>query len=167
MSETIAYRLREEYAGTTVQYATAEDEEHGNGVEVPAFTGGLISVGSTGRELDLRELLDEEPHPGLIVVDATDTPAIAALDGIGVLERATDVDVDAELDAGPTRAELMDQARAAGLSHYSNLKRDEVRLALERHAEAIAATSRDEDHPLAGVTDARELAAFTDEGEEG
>lgn len=157
MSTTVAYRLREEYAGTVEQIA----EEGADPVEVPAFTGGLISVGSTGRELNIRELLDEEPHPGLIVVDAADTPAVVALDEFPALERNDRQDLELDVDTGPTATELKAQAKAAGLDHYSGLRREELELALERHADALAATSRLEEHPLAGVTDARELAAPT------
>jgi hypothetical protein len=166
MSDSVAYALREEFAGTVLQYETVEDESNGNGVEVPAFTGGLVSVGSTGRELNLRELLDEEPHPGLIVVDATDTPALVALDELAVLERVDAPAGEPEVNAGPTGNELRERAKAEGLTHYGSLKVAELELALERHADAIAAASRLEEHPLAGVTDARELAAYTVEGED-
>lgn len=87
---TIAYELREAYAGTVVQYATeadlpTEENPDGNGVEVNKYLGGVIVTGPDG-DLDIREALDE--GDGRIVVDEdADHRLILALDEYPPLKR--------------------------------------------------------------------------------
>lgn len=69
-----AFTLREDYAGTVDQA----------GEQVPAFTGGLISI-DEDRDLDLREALDE--GNGFIVIDDSDGALELALIEVPVLKR--------------------------------------------------------------------------------
>jgi hypothetical protein len=94
MTELLAYALREELAGTVVQYETQKDKDAGNGVEVPAFTGGVIAAGE--RDVDVRDLLDADPHPGVIIVDPADTALVNALEAYPALKRVAAPDGDVQ-----------------------------------------------------------------------
>ena len=108
-----AYALREAYDGTVVQYATQEDKDADRGVEVPAFTGGVISAGD--RDVDVRELLDGTDYgpAGRIVVDDADAALVTALDEYPPLKRvdAGDASETADADAG----DGLEQLKAADL----------------------------------------------------
>lgn len=88
MSDTVAYALREEFAGTVTQVLEADaDGNPTKTVDVPAFGGGLIALGDDD-ELDLAEAL--EAGGGIITVDASAKPlAVTILDELPALKRVT------------------------------------------------------------------------------
>lgn len=79
----IVYELRESYAGTVEQ--PNPDDPKGPPLEVPYFTGGVISAGD--RDIDVRAELDA--GDGTIQVAEDDVYAIVALDGYPALKRTT------------------------------------------------------------------------------
>jgi hypothetical protein len=123
----IAYALRERLAGTVRR---GDDE-------VPRFTGGVIRIGPDA-DLNLREELDE--NDGVIVVSATDYPAVAALDEHPALKRV-EVPEGAAITAGypdRNRDDLRTEARRRGLIP-GNATRDELAAGLEKHDTLVAA----------------------------
>jgi hypothetical protein len=130
---TIAYELREEFAGTVEQV----EHEGAEPVEVPVFSGGLIAAGETedgkARDLNLRELLDE--GDGTIVVEDHDTAAITALDQYPALKRVR-VEPDAEPIVGAyndrNTGDLRTELKRRGIEGAGNLSKDDAVAALER-----------------------------------
>lgn len=150
----IAYALRSEFAGTVVQYESQEDKDAGNGSEVPAYTGGIITAGD--RDVDVRELLDSKPYDGVILVDDSDTGLVTALDEVPVLKRVgletAGVDpAELELTVGPydglLKADLVDRARARGLDGASSATKPAIVAALVEldRREAAAADGSEAD----------------------
>lgn len=82
---SVAYALREQYAGTVEQVLEADaDGNPTKTVEVPAYTGGVVALGD--RDLNVREELDSDPE-GYVLVPDTDDRAIAVLDEYPPLKR--------------------------------------------------------------------------------
>lgn len=121
------YVLRSEYAGIIEQV-----EEDGSTVEVPCFTGGLLTA--NGEDFDVRAALDE--GDGEIRVDSTNYVLIAALDEYPALECVGEEDGEVEVapvladdlsDADPdalgrnrTKGELIAAAESRGLDKTGN-----------------------------------------------
>lgn len=81
---TVAFTLRDEYAGTVVQ----REDENDEGREVPVFTGGLITV--SDQDFDVRAELDA--GDGYIVVASGNAALVDALDNYPALKRAASPD---------------------------------------------------------------------------
>lgn len=178
MTDLLAYALREEYAGTVVQYDTLKDQEAGNGTEVPVYTGGVIAAGD--RDVDVRELLDGEPHPGVILVNPTDTALANALEDYPALKRVSaeglnlpdDVEPLDELDSR-TVAQLREIAKAEDLEGASRANKPALITAIRAKRAAAAAAlepdATDEDLLRASELDtvdaALDHADTTTEGE--
>lgn len=169
MTDLLAYALREEFAGTVVQYETQEDADNGNGVEVPAYTGGVISAGD--RDVNVRELLDEKPE-GVIVVHPSDVALINALEDYPALKRVSAAGLDLPADVQPvdelessTVAHLRDLAEREGLAGASTARKAELVAAIraKRDAVAEAATGSEEDKLRASELDHVDEAADADQ----
>ena len=164
----IAFELREEYAGTVEQFETQADKDAGRGVEVPAFTGGIINAGA--RDVDVRELLDVEPHPGVIVIGEDDPALVMALDEYPPLKRTT-VPAGAEVPTvgkydGRLRGDLAEEARTRGVEGTARASRGALVAALTYLDELEAGANRTEADRLR-LSEARaagvdELAARAD-----
>lgn len=132
----IAYELREDYRGTVTQNIDGED------VEVPVFTGGLVHVGTDGREADVRELVDGRDD-GVIVVDDYEPVLVVALDAYPALKRtkvpdgAIAVNVAAKYEE-LSKAELRAEATARGIAGGSSASKAELVAALEEHDRRLA-----------------------------
>lgn len=128
---TVAYALREAYAGTV------EQELDGQTVEVPRFLGGLIAV-DDARDFDVRAELDA--GDGIIVVDETDAALIRVLDAYPPLKH-----VAAPADAEPSSSkyegigvtQLRAELRRRELETSGT--RDELVARLEANDQAVAA----------------------------
>lgn len=105
---TIAYALRAEHTGTVEV----------DGETVPAFGGGLLNIDDT-RDLNVAEAL--EAGDGIIVVDDSDTLAIARLDAYPPLKRVDAAEhvltVDQYADAN--RAALDTELKRRGIGGLS------------------------------------------------
>lgn len=87
----IAYELRQAFSGTV------EQTIDGKPVEVPYFTGGVITAGE--RDIDVRADLDDEAGgAGRIIVADDDIAAIIALDAYPPLKRVDLADGDVTLE---------------------------------------------------------------------
>lgn len=142
----IAFELTDEFAGVTTVYETIEDKDADRGVEVPTYTGGLISAGD--RDVDVRELLDTDPHPGLIVADDADTALVIALDDYPALKRTTVPDNVTGIDdlEGRTVADLRVIARQdLGLDGGARASRPALLAAIRRKRELLAAANESEE----------------------
>lgn len=145
MSEDlVAFTLREEYVGTVVQ----KEHEDDPGVEVPAFTGGIIHAGND-RDLDVAEALTED---GVIVVDLADTQAVAALDSYPPLKRTTvpgnHTILFSEPEATPYGQRKVGDLRAdadtRGIEGASSAVKDDLIVALSEHDRRLADGGLDE-----------------------
>lgn len=91
----VAFALREEFAGTVEQV----EEDGGEPVTVPLYSGGLINIGpddETG-DLNVGEALEE--GDGVLVVDDNDPRVVNALDEYPPLKRVP-VPAGREVDLG-------------------------------------------------------------------
>lgn len=134
----IAYELREAFAGTVVQ----GDEE------VPAFSGGLVHVGTVGREANIAELV-ESREDGAIVVDDVDLELVTALDDYPALKRTTVPDGAVAVNVAAkyedqTVPELRGEATSRGLEGVGGHNKAELITALEEHDRRLADGSLDE-----------------------
>jgi len=133
--QTVAYALREAYAGTVQQL------EDGQPVEVPVYLGGLLAVDDE-RDIDVRAELDA--GDGTIVVDETDLELVRILDEYPPLKR-----VAAPADAAPTSSkyeavkapDLRDELRRRELDATGT--KPELIARLEAHDAAVAAGDLD------------------------
>lgn len=153
---TVAYALREEYQGTTVQNIDGEDRE------VPVFTGGVIRAGED--DFDVREALDE--GDGVIVVAETSSGLLSALDEYPALKRVAVPEGAAPLTEyqGAPLGRLRVEAKRRGLDGYSRANREALIAALEEHDRRAAAGEIDAD-PVS-VDDLADPDNAPDAGEE-
>lgn len=143
MSDTVAYALREEYAGTVTQVLEADaDGNPTKTVDVPAFGGGLIALGDDD-ELDLAEAL--EAGGGTITVDASAKPlAVTILDELPVLKRVR-APIDADVKVGyrdRTAKANRDEASNRGIAGAARASAEDLVAALEAD-DARAAAGED------------------------
>lgn len=127
-SSLVAFRLRDEYA------ETVEVE----GEQVLTFQGGQVALPDT-TTLDIGRALDEEPHPGLIIFEASDLAAVDQLRAYPALEE-TEVPKGAEPSGGyggRTVPALRSALADRGLPQKG--KKDELVDRLEQHDRATAA----------------------------
>jgi len=128
----ISYALRAEFDGTVTQ-----ELDDGTSVEVPAFTGGLITAGD--RDVDIRVELDA--GDGTIVVDDTADPAlILALDNYPALKRTGTPEGSEPINpyANQPIANLRERATALGLELYGSPKKAELAAGLLAADQATA-----------------------------
>jgi hypothetical protein len=130
---TIAFELREAYAGTVTQYATADDEKNGNGTEVPRFLGGVIAAGADS-DIDVAEALEE--GGGRIVLDEDADPrAITALDEYPPLKRVGSSEGD-ELTVPYSKRKADDLRKVLAVRGITgDANKDDLVTVLERHDE--------------------------------
>jgi hypothetical protein len=144
---SIAYGLRAEFAGTVTQVLPADDQhDDPREVDVPAFTGGVISY-DDGQSFDIRAALDEDPHPGVIVVSEANTGLVLALDEYPALRRVT---VPTDLADAPTSGyddltvtQLRAEADRRGLEGAARARKDILVKALTDHDRRLAAGDAD------------------------
>jgi hypothetical protein len=133
---SIVYGLREEYAGTVIQRDKPGDE----GVEVPKFSGGVVSIGNEGESLDIAEALEE--GGGEIVVSDTDQRAVIALDEYPALKRLRTSDDPPDTPtigwADRLKVDLVKEADSRGIEGGAGALKDDLVQALTVHDELIA-----------------------------
>lgn len=116
---TVAYELREDFAGTTTVYDTEEDREAGNGREVDVYQGGSFAL-QDGSTFDVKGKLEE--GDGVIVVDDAHAHLIDVLDARPELKRAKAPEGQAPISGygHRTAADLRQELASRGLATGGN-----------------------------------------------
>lgn len=129
----VAYQLREEYAGTEVDYDPETGEELDEPVRVGGFEGGTIGIPPLGETFDVAAALEE--GDGLIVVNPDNAPQLVQqLDDYPPLKR-TQAPPDAATVGYDqhTVQRLRQDAADRGIVGIGRLAKDDLVGVLQRH----------------------------------